>query len=133
MGESRRPVSLDDYFAGQPQAARLHRAVAREIAHLPGEVETIVQRSQVGFYVDGHSFAATWMPRHYLGRGAPLVLTVFSRRPLASPRWKEVVQAAAGHYTHHLELWDPGEVDDELRAMLEDAYRQAQDEGPGPT
>jgi hypothetical protein len=129
VGGSRRPVSLDDYFAGQPQAARLHRAVAREIARLPGEVDTIVQRSQVGFHVDGHPFAATWMPRRYLGRGAPLVLTVFSRRRLVSPRWKEVVQVAAGHFTHHLELWGPDEVDDELRAVLKDAYRQAKEAG----
>jgi hypothetical protein len=66
------------------------------------------------------------MPGVYLGTGhAPLVLTVALRRRDPSPRWEQVVEPAPSRFTHHLELRSPGEIDDEVRAWLAEAWQGA--------
>ena len=112
----------DQFFDGQRVAHAIHMAVAQAIARI-GPAETRVSKSQVGF-LRHHLFAATWMPRRYLkGDHAPLVLSVFLRRPHESPRWKEVVEPAPGRFTHHLELHSADEVD----GFVEQALREAWD------
>jgi hypothetical protein len=42
-----------------------------------------------------------------------------------SPRWKEIVEPAPGRFTHHLELYDVADVDDEVRGWLRQAWEAA--------
>jgi hypothetical protein len=117
------------FFDGDHDALRIHRAVQRALADLD-DVETRVSKSQIGFY-RSHPFAAVWKPGQYLeGRRPPLVLTVFLRRRDASKRWKEVIEARPGRFTHHLELAEPSEVDGEVRGWLAEAWRDAGPDGP---
>jgi hypothetical protein len=55
----------------------------------------------------------------------PLVLSVSLRRRDGSPRWKKVVEPRPGHFTHHLELRSPKELDDEVPSRLSEAWREA--------
>jgi len=65
------------------------------------------------------------VPARYLGRGAPLVLTLSFGHRDGSPRWKEIVEPAPGRFTHHLELWAASEADDKVRAWLRAAWEAA--------
>lgn len=116
-------MTLDDFFAGRPASRRIYNALAAAIAGL-GEAEVRVTKSQVAF-ARRRAFAWAWLPEMYLGRGAPLVLTVGLRRRDVSPRWKQVVEPARGRFTHHLELNGPEEVDGEVVAWLREAWEQA--------
>ena len=42
-----------------------------------------------------------------------------------SPRWKEIVEPAPGRFTHHLELWTAGDMDNEVRDWLQEAWTEA--------
>lgn len=37
-------------------------------------------------------------------------------------RWKEIVEPSQGRFMHHLELHGVGNIDDEVRRWLEEAY-----------
>lgn len=117
-------MTLDDLLAGQPESRRIFDALHRAIDAI-GPVEARVTKSQVAFR-RRRAFAWAWMPGAYLrGPAAPLVLTVALRRRDRSPRWKEVVEPYPGRFTHHLELRSPAEIDDEVRAWLEEAWAGA--------
>lgn len=115
----------EQFFHGHPQAGRIYAAVAAAVAQI-GPAGVRVSRSQVAFRRK-RNFAVVWMPGQYLhGRDlAPLVLTLLFPQREPSPRWKEVVQAAPGRFTHHLELRAPGEVDAQVRAWLRQAWEAA--------
>ena len=82
-----------------------------------------VSKSQASFYRK-HPFGVTWRPSQSLGReGAPLVLSVYLKRRDDSSRWKEVVEPARGHFTHHLE--PPADVDEYIRGRLAEAWGAA--------
>ena len=67
-----------------------------------------------------------WMPGQYLkGDTAPLVLTLFLPWRDSSPRWKEIVEPAPGRFTHHLELYSPEDIDNEVKAWLRQAWVNA--------
>jgi len=84
-----------------------------------------VTKSQVAFR-RRRAFAWAWMPGAYLrGQVAPLVLTLSFRRREPSPRWKEVVESYPGRFAHHLELRSTAEIDDEVRAWLQEAWAAA--------
>ena len=96
-------MTLDGLFAGHDDSRVLFEAV-REAVESVGPVGLRVSTSQVAFR-RRTGFAFVWMPGMYLHTGdVPLVLTVGLRRRDASPRWKQVVEAAPGRFTHHLEL-----------------------------
>ncbi len=117
-------MTLDDYFEGWAESRRLFEILARMIQDL-GPSELKVTRSQVSFR-SKHPFAWAWVPEKYLRRpAAPLVLTLSFRRRDPSPRWKQVVEAAPGRFTHHLELNDDADLDEEVRAWLRAARRAA--------
>ncbi|MBN1661408.1 MAG: hypothetical protein JXA93_23655 [Anaerolineae bacterium] len=84
-----------------------------------------VSKSQIAFR-RRRSFAWVWRPGQYLkGEVAPLVLTLSLPQRDASPRWKEVVEPAPGKFTHHLELYDVVDVDDQVRRWLRYAWEGA--------
>ena len=117
-------MTPDEFFADQPLAQQLFAAVRRAVGSV-GTAHIRATRSQVAFRRRG-TFAAVWMPGRYLGRAtAPLVLTIFLPRRAASPRWKEIVAPAPGRFTHHLELHDPADVDEEVRGWLRAAWEAA--------
>lgn len=116
--------TTDEFFAGHDEAHAIFGPLAAMVAGL-GDSEMRVTKSQVGFYRK-RPFAAAWIPASYLRRpGAPLVLTVYLHRRDGSPRWKEVVEPAAGRFTHHLELRSPGDVDAQVAEWLAEAYAEA--------
>jgi hypothetical protein len=117
-------MTLEEYFAGRDESRAIFDGLRRKIEAL-GASNMRVTKSQVAFR-RRRAFAWAWIPDVYLhGRHAPLVLTVsFSRRE-SSPRWKEIVQPAAGHFTHHLELHSLSAIDDEVRGWLRQAWEQA--------
>lgn len=117
-------VTLDEFFAGHEDSRRLYEAVRESVSAI-GPAEVRVTTSQVAFR-RRTGFASVWMPETYLGRGAPLVLTVGLRRRDDSARWKQVVEPAPGRFTHHLELTVESDVDDEVRRWLGEAWEAAE-------
>jgi len=117
-------LTPDEFFGDQPLAKELFVVIDREVEAL-GEVTIRVSRSQIAFW-RRRTLASVWMPAQYLKReAAPLVLTVFLRRRDDSPRWKEVVEPYPGRFTHHLELYDPADVDDQVTGWLREAWEKA--------
>jgi hypothetical protein len=120
-------MTLDEFFANYEESRPLFEALCRAIDEL-GPVELNVTKSQITFRQTAHrtAFARVWLPKRYLqDRGALLVLTLGFRQRDASPRWKEIVEPQPGRFTHHLELWSPAEIDDDVRAWLKAAWMAA--------
>ncbi len=117
-------MSERDFLRGNAKARAAYAAIRRVVDDLDG-VETRVSRSQIGFYRK-HPFASVWKPGQYLeGERPPLVLTVFLRRRDTSSRWKEVVEPQPGRFTHHIELNAGDDIDEEVRAWITEAWREA--------
>ncbi|MFN8512659.1 MAG: DUF5655 domain-containing protein [Thermomicrobiales bacterium] len=113
-----------EFFSDQPLAEQLYAAVRGAVGNI-GPVDIRATKSQVAFRRQ-RTFAAVWRPSQYLaGTTAPLVLTIFLPRHIASPRWKQVVEPAPGRFTHHLELHNAAEVDEEVRSWLRAAWDAA--------
>jgi hypothetical protein len=123
-------MTLDEFFAGQEQSRQLFDAL-RQVVEAIGPVELRVTKSQVAFRRTAvpsrpKAFAWAWRPGQYIrGRTAPLVLTLGLRRRDASPRWKEIVEPTPGWFTHHLELYSGGDIDEEVRLWLREAWLAA--------
>lgn len=112
---------LNGYFQGDDTARKLFDAVQATIASL-SECSLRVTKTQIAFR-HRRVFAWVWIPGRALGRpAAPLVLTVALRRRDGSPRWKEIVEPYPGRFTHHLELFTIGEVDEEVTGWLQEAF-----------
>jgi hypothetical protein len=117
-------MTLDDYFRGNDESRRLFEALHSMIESL-GSIQVRVTKSQIAF-VRRKPFAWAWIPGRYLrSRGAPLVLTLSFRQKNPSPRWKEIVEPAPGRCTHHLELFSTRDMNDQVRAWLQEAWAQA--------
>lgn len=116
--------AIAQFFAGHPESQRIFEAVRDAVAAFaPAELR--VTKSQIAFRHQ-KPFAWAWRPDQYLGgKHAPLVLTLAFRHRDPSPRWKEIVEPAPGHFTHHLELRSAAEVDDEVQAWLRAAWALA--------
>lgn len=115
----------DAFFTGRPLARELFgRIVAAQEAVGPASLR--VSKSQIAF-LRRRAFAWVWTPdRHLRGHHlAPLVLSVALPAHDESPRWKQVVEPTPGHFMHHLELHEPGEVDEEVRGWLRQAWEAA--------
>ena len=116
--------TVDDFFAGHDAALAIFAELRVLIGKL-GPSSLHVGKSQIAFR-RRRTFAMVWRPGQYLGgRTAPLVLTLALPYRDPSPRWKQIVEPAPGHFTHHLELWAAGEVDAEVAGLLASAYRYA--------
>jgi len=84
-----------------------------------------VTQSQVAFRRK-KAFAWAWMPGKYLrGKIATLVLSVSLPGRDSSPRWKEIVNPAPGHYMHHLELYSLDDLDKQVVEWLRCAWENA--------
>jgi predicted transport protein len=98
------------------------RAMVEEI----GAVTVQFTKSQVAFRRK-RAFAWAWIPAQYLKRRglAPLVLSLSLPYRDPSSRWKEVIEPSSGKFMHHLELWDPVDLDAEVKAWLRKAWEEA--------
>lgn len=118
-------VTLDEFFEGRVEARAIFDALSNAIAAL-GPAKMRVSKSQVAFR-RRIGFAYAWTPDRYLGgEAAPLVLTVGLRQRDDSPRWKSIVEPSPGRFTHHLELRSPEEIDAEVLAWLQEAWKEAE-------
>jgi hypothetical protein len=67
------------------------------------------------------------MPGQYLTNPeAEVVLSIALKRRDGSKRFKEVAHPAPGRWMHHLEIQDPGDIDDEVTGWLREAADQAE-------
>lgn len=113
-----------EYFEGKEPSRQLFDCL-RDVIESLGTAEVRVTKSQVAFR-RRQTFALVWIPGKYLrGNSAPLVPTISLHHRDSSPRWKEIVVAAPGRFTHHLELWAMGEIDDEVHGWLQAAWVEA--------
>ena len=117
-------MTLDEYFDGYDESRELFDFLYVIIQSI-GTAEIRVTKSQVAFRRN-KAFAWVWIPGKYLRRkSAPLVLTFGFHQKDASSRWKEIVEPTPGRFTHHLELYSPNDIDDEVREWLREAWRKA--------
>ena len=115
MTRLRRNYTAETMFNTVCQRMRLPFDALRAAIDTLGPCEVRVTKSQMAFR-RRRAFAWAWVPDRYLGGGhAPRVLTLSFTRRDNSPRWKEIVEAAPGRFTHHLELHAASEIDDEVR------------------
>ena len=113
-----------EYLDSHPDSTALLEHLRQAIVAI-GPVEEKESKSQLAFR-RRRTVASAWAPGQYLGQcAAPLVLTLTFPERDQSPRWKEIVQPRPGAYTHHLELNDPSEIDDQVRGWLQRAYEAA--------
>ena len=114
-------MTLDEYFGGYEESRRIFEAVRGAVDAI-GLTKLRVMKSQVAFY-RRKALARVWIPARYLrGKTAPLVLTLSFHSRNKSPRWKEIVEPAPGHFIHHLELYSVADIDDQVRGWLRDAW-----------
>jgi predicted transport protein len=118
-------MTTDEFFEGHPKSKALFEVVRDTIMQM-GAAEIHVMKSQVEFRRK-KNFAWVWVPGRYL-RGkkiAPLVLTFSLHKEDPSPRWKQIVQTSARRYTHHLELFSPADIDEQVQSWLRNAWKAA--------
>ncbi len=117
-------MTLDEFFAGLPHSHEIFEAVLHVLQDL-GPLEPRITKSQIAFK-HHRDFAWVWMPEKQLHRkAAPLVLSLAFRTRDPSPRWKQIVEPRLGRFMHHLELYAPTDLDDEVRAWIRAAWEEA--------
>lgn len=117
-------MTPEEYLAGHPLARAVFDAV-RTLVDGAADTEVRTTTSQIAFR-RRRGFAYLWLPGRYLAQpAADVVLSVDLGRHDDSPRWKEVVHPAPGHWMHHLEIRDAAEIDDEVAAWLSEAADRA--------
>ena len=117
-------MPLDDYFTGYEESHFIFNLLTQACPELR-QAELGVTKTQVAFR-RRVAFAWAWIPEKHLSRpAAPLVLSVRLRRRDVSGRWKQVVEPYPGRFIHHLELNNPGQVDDAISAWIREAWKEA--------
>lgn len=118
--------TFEGYLHDHPDSVALLDAVRYALSRAGTDpVAERLTKSQIAFRHRA-AFAWVWAPGQYLGEGrAPLVVSVGLDHRDPSPRWKEVVEVRPGRFMHHLELWRPDDVDDEVVAWLAVAWAAA--------
>jgi hypothetical protein len=118
-------MTPEDFFTGKPVALSLFGLIRRTLDAI-GPSSTRITKNQIAFR-RRRAFAWVWRPDQYLrGCTAPLVLSISLPRRDGSPRWKEVVEPVPGRFMHHLELFDPAEVDGEVSSWLQRGWEAAE-------
>ncbi len=113
----------EDLFRGFPEGLAVLRRVQRVVSSI-GEASVVASKSQVTFR-RRMGFAYVWRPGQYVDSDVPAVLSIALPHEATSERFKEVVHPSRSVWMHHLELDEPGQVDDEVRGWLLEAYASA--------
>ncbi|MEV4706369.1 DUF5655 domain-containing protein [Actinoplanes sp. NPDC049316] len=116
-------MTPEQFFDGSPAGLALYRALAAAVGAL-GPAEVRVGKAQISFR-RRKGFAYVWRPGQYVTSSVPAVLSFGLPIRLHSPRIKQVVQPAPNVWMHHVELWEPAQVDAEVHSWLEAAYANA--------
>jgi predicted transport protein len=117
-------MTIEDFFEGRAGSRHIYDAIAREISTI-GKICIHVSKSQIAFK-RRRNVATVWVPAHYLkGDVAPLVLTLSFPKQDPSDRWKEIIQISSNRFTHHLELYNPSDIDDQVKGWLRVAWEAA--------
>jgi hypothetical protein len=116
MPHSCRVVELDAHFAAADPAVRATFDALLATAREFGPVTVNATKSRISFQARMR-FAAVESRRRHLN--AHIVLT----RPIASERFTRVEFLAPYYHVHNFRLHAPGEVDDELKGWLAEAYQ----------
>jgi hypothetical protein len=115
----------EELLAGHPEALDAFRRVSAVLDGL-GDYEIRTTKSQITFRGGRRGFAYLWRPGQWLSDpDAEVVLSIAAPRRIRSDRFKEVVHPSARVWMHHLELHDPGDLDDEVRDWLAEAMEAA--------
>lgn len=111
------------YFDPHPEARDTYLAFASAIRSRWPDVRVKVQKSQISFS-NRYGFAYAWLPQGRCGKRRDVVLGVSFGLAfrLDSPRIFRAVEPYPDHWTHHVLLTGPSEVDDELLGWVEAAY-----------
>ena len=118
-------MTPEDFFVGKPLALSLFILVRHTLEAI-GPSSLRITKSQVAFR-RRRAFAWVWCPEQYLrGQIAPLVLRISLPQRDGSPRWKEIVEPTRGRFMHHLELYEPADIDREVSAWLQCAWEAAE-------
>lgn len=112
--------SPEDLFDGFPRGLAVCWAVEQAVAAI-GDAAVVVSKSQVAFR-RRRGFAYVWRPGQYVDSEVPAVLSLALPREVVSHRFKEVVHPSSQVWMHHLELDDAAQVDNQVRAWLQEAY-----------
>lgn len=116
--------TLDEFFSGYERSRQIFDKLFAAIDKL-GLVEMHVSKSQIAF-LRRKAFAWAWVPDRYLrGKHTPLVLSLTFAKRNDSSRWKQIVEPSPGRWMHHLELYSVGDIDDEVKRWLREAWEAA--------
>lgn len=118
-----RSATPEQFFAGSSAGLEIFRAVRGAVDEL-GDVEVRVSKSQIAFR-NRRGFAYVWRPAPYLNSDVPAVLSIGLPERVESERFKEIVRPTRKTWMHHIEMWEPEDVDDDVHGWLRDAYRFA--------
>jgi hypothetical protein len=114
-------TTQDEFFSGYETSVQIYQTIMAAI-HTLGTVEVRITKSQITF-LRRKAFAWVWIPGKYLrGKTAPLVLSVALKRKDGSRRWKQIVEPKTGIFMHHLELFSSEDINDEVRAWLQESW-----------
>lgn len=118
-----------NFFAGHPDAYPLYEQFQEKLLARFPQTQIRVQKSQISFY-NRHLYACVSFLR--VRRKAELpesyfVLTLGLPFPLQSARIAVQTEPYPGRFTTHIVIAEPSDLDEELFAWTEAAYRFAQE------
>lgn len=117
-------MNPEELLDGHPVAESVYQKVCSCLADL-GPFEVRTSKSQIAFR-RRRGFAYLWLPGQYLKNPeAEVVLSIALGRHDRSARFREVAHPAARHWTHHLGIGHPDEIDDEVLDWLREAAERA--------
>jgi hypothetical protein len=115
-------VNEKDSFSGFPESRPLYDALM-ELVYTIGSADIRVNRSQITL-VRARPFARIWIPeKHLLCKAASLVLSLSFPQQDTYPHWKQIVEPAPGRHIHHLEIYTTNDLDQEVQAWLQEAWK----------
>ncbi len=115
QGHSCAVVPLDHHFEDRPRARELFDAFRSAIEQTCGPVRLSVAKTRIGL-ITRITFAVVMPRKSYLR--AHILLP----RKVDSPRFLRVDDGPP-HWVHHFEIRDESDLDEELRALLREAYQ----------
>jgi predicted transport protein len=107
-------VTLNDHFAGKPEARRLFRALRKTVESL-GPVKLALSKNGIAFMVRVR-FAGCQVRKDWLR------CAVWLRRPVNSTRIVRTERYTARDYGHYFEVRKAEDIDAEILALLREAY-----------
>ena len=114
------------FFNSFPELLPLYEGLVSRLQAAYPDFMIKVAKTQISFY-NRHLFAMASLPRRWKkdGSGEYLIVSFGLGRPEPSPRIAARAEAYPGRWTHHVPVTDPGQMDEELFAWIDEAYQFA--------